>query len=69
MQKLFNTLSFKINGSYLYAFYEGARIKRCIPRETNIIDDPTVSIKENTIDILLSMVFFSSFNVRYIKVD
>lgn len=42
IQKLFNTLSFKRNGSYLYAFYEGVRIKRCIPGETNIIDEPTV---------------------------
>ena len=37
-----NTLEWKRNGSYLYAFYKGVRIKRFIKGETNIIDEPTV---------------------------
>lgn len=40
--ELLNTLSWKRNGSYLYAFYNGVRIKRCIPEESNIIDEPTI---------------------------
>lgn len=40
--KLLDELEWKRNGSYLYTFYEGVRIKRCIPGETNIIDEPTV---------------------------
>ena len=39
---LLETLDWKRNGSYLYAFYEGVRFKRCIHGETNIIDEPTV---------------------------
>ncbi len=39
---LLDTLDWKRNGSYLYAFYEGIRFKRCIYGETNIIDEPTV---------------------------
>lgn len=40
--KILNTLDWKQNGSYLYAFYEGVRIKRCITGKTNIIDEPSV---------------------------
>lgn len=39
---ILDTLDWKRNGSYLYAFYKGVRIKRCIHGETNIIDEPTV---------------------------
>lgn len=39
---LLNSLSWERNGSYLYTFYKGVRIKRCIPGETNLIDEPTV---------------------------
>lgn len=39
---LLNTLKWLRNGSYMYAFYNGVRFKRCIPGETNIIDEPTV---------------------------
>ena len=39
---LLDTLDWKRNGSYEYTFYKGVRIKRCIPGETNIIDEPTV---------------------------
>lgn len=34
--------SWKINGSYEYAFYKDVRIKKCIHGLTNIIDEPTV---------------------------
>lgn len=37
-----DTLDWVRNGSYLYAFYKGVRIKRCIPGETNVIDEPTI---------------------------
>lgn len=37
-----NTLDWKRNGSYNYAFYEGVRFKKGIHGETNIIDEPTV---------------------------
>lgn len=40
--KLLNSLTWTRNGSYLYAWYKGVRIKRCITGETNIIDEPTV---------------------------
>lgn len=40
--QLLDTLEWKRNGSYLYTFYKGVRFKRCIPGETNIIDEPTV---------------------------
>lgn len=40
--RLLDTLEWERNGSYLYTFYEGVRIKRCIKGETNIIDEPTV---------------------------
>ena len=40
--ELLNGLEWKRNGSYLYAFYRGVRFKRCIPGETNIIDEPSV---------------------------
>lgn len=40
--QLLNSMTWKRNGSYLYTFYKGVRIKRCIPDETNIIDEPTV---------------------------
>jgi len=39
---LLNELTWKRNGSYMYTFYNGVRIKKCIPGETNIIDEPTV---------------------------
>ena len=39
---LFDTLEWKRNGSYMYTFYNGVRIKKCIHNETNIIDEPTV---------------------------
>ena len=40
--KLLDTLKWKRNGSYMYAFYKGVRFKKCIPGETNIIDEPSV---------------------------
>jgi len=40
--KILDTLTWKRNGSYEYTFYKGVRIKKCIPGETNIIDEPTV---------------------------
>lgn len=40
--KLLNKLTWVRNGSYMYTFYKGVRIKKCIPGETNIIDEPTV---------------------------
>jgi hypothetical protein len=40
--ELLNTLDWQRNGSYMYAFYEGVRFKKCIHEETNIIDEPTV---------------------------
>lgn len=40
--KILDSLEWKRNGSYLYSFYKGVRIKRCINGETNIIDEPTV---------------------------
>ena len=39
---LLDRLSWKRNGSYLYAFFSGTRFKRCIKGETNIIDEPSV---------------------------
>ena len=39
---LLDTLEWKRNGSYLYAFYKGVRIKKCIHGETNIVDEPSV---------------------------
>ena len=39
---LLETLEWKRNGSYMYAFYKGVRIKKCIHGETNIIDEPSV---------------------------
>ena len=39
---LLNTLNWQRNGSYLYTFYEGVRIKKCVHGETNIVDEPTV---------------------------
>lgn len=39
---LLDSLSWTRNGSYLYTFYEGVRIKRFIKGETNIIDEPSV---------------------------
>lgn len=46
-EDIWNLLDFEItnwkrNGSYVYGFYEGVRFKKCIPGETNIIDEPTV---------------------------
>lgn len=40
--KLLDTLDWKRNGSYMYSFYNGVRFKRCIPGETNVIDEPSV---------------------------
>lgn len=40
--ELLDTLDWRRNGSYMYAFYKGVRIKKCIPGETNIIDEPTI---------------------------
>ena len=40
--KLLNSLEWKRNGSYYYTFYEGVRFKRCVPGETNLIDEPTI---------------------------
>ena len=39
---LLDTLDWQRNGSYMYAFYQGVRFKKCIHGETNIIDEPTV---------------------------
>lgn len=39
---LLNTLVWQRNGSYMYTFYHGVRIKKCVDGETNIIDEPTV---------------------------
>lgn len=40
--KLLDTLDWNRNGSYMYTFYKGVRIKKCIHGETNIVDEPTV---------------------------
>jgi len=40
--ELLDTLEWQRNGSYMYTFYKGVRIKKCIHGETNIIDEPTV---------------------------
>lgn len=37
-----DTLEWKRNGSYMYAFHEGVRYKKSIHGETNIVDEPTV---------------------------
>ena len=42
MWDMLNTLEWKRNGGYMYAYYKGVRIKRCIHGETNIIDEPTI---------------------------
>jgi MoaA/NifB/PqqE/SkfB family radical SAM enzyme len=39
---LINGLEWKRNGSYMYAFWNGIRFKKCIHGETNIIDEPSV---------------------------
>lgn len=39
---LLNKLSWTRNGSYIYTFYQGVRIKRCIHGETNLVDEPSV---------------------------
>ena len=39
---LLNSLEWTRNGSYMYAFYKDVRFKKCIPGETNVIDEPTV---------------------------
>jgi len=39
---LLDKLTWIRNGSYMYTFYQGARIKKCIHGETNIIDEPSV---------------------------
>ena len=39
---LLNKLEWKEIGSYLYTFYKGVRIKRCIAEKTNIVDEPTI---------------------------
>ena len=40
--KILDTLEWKRNGSYEYAFYKGVRFKKCIHGETNIIDEPII---------------------------
>lgn len=35
-------LEWNRNGSYMYAIDDGVRFKKCIPGETNIIDEPTI---------------------------
>lgn len=40
--KLLETLEWQRNGSYMYTFYKGVRIKKCVHGETNIVDEPTV---------------------------
>ena len=37
-----DSLSWKRDGSYKYAFYNDIRFKKCIPGETNIIDEPKI---------------------------
>lgn len=37
-----NKLDWKRNGSYMYTIDDGVRFKKCIPGETNIIDEPTI---------------------------
>lgn len=39
---LLNKLSWTRNGSYVYTFYQGVRIKRCIHGETNLVDESSV---------------------------
>ena len=39
---LLDSLDWTRNGSYMYAMHDGVRFKKCIPGETNIIDEPTV---------------------------
>ena len=39
---LLNKLSWTRNGSYVYTFYQGVRIKRCIHGETNLVDEPSI---------------------------
>ena len=40
--ELLDTLNWERNGSYMYAFNGKVRYKKCIPGETNVIDEPTV---------------------------
>ena len=40
--KLLDTLQWTRLGSYYYAFYKGTRFKKCVPNETNIIDEPLI---------------------------
>lgn len=40
--QLLNALEWTRLGSYLYTFYKGMRIKRSIPNETNIINEPQI---------------------------
>lgn len=40
--QLFDTLDWTRNGSYMYTFWNGIRIKKCIHGETNIVDEPTI---------------------------
>ena len=40
--EILNSLDWYRNGSYMYTFYRGVRLKKFIPGETNIIDEPTV---------------------------
>ena len=42
LRSFFGTMSMKYHLYYEYTFYKGVRIKKCIPGETNIIDEPTV---------------------------
>lgn len=40
--ELLNTLDWRVNGAYEYAFYQGVRFKKCIHGSTNIDDEPSV---------------------------
>lgn len=40
--RFLDTLNWYRNGSYRYAFYDGVRFKKCIPGETNVIDEPII---------------------------
>lgn len=37
-----NLFNWKQNGSYMYSFHDGVRYKKCIPKKTNVVDEPEV---------------------------
>jgi len=39
---LLNTLAWERNGAYMYTFFKGVRIKKCIHGHNNISDEPSV---------------------------